>query len=237
MNQAALVTGGARRIGREIVLALADQGYHIALHYGSSQKEAEKVAELVCQKGVQCHLFQCDLNDMDAVTQLVPRVFDCYPGCNLLINNASIFHRSHMMETDSDLFDRHFMVNLKAPFFLSQSFARNCKKGHIINMLDTKISRNLPAYFVYNLSKKTLFEFTKLAARDLGPDIRVNGISPGLILPSSEMSRQEFEELGNRIPLQMTGNPEEIITALYFLMENNFITGETIFVDGGEHLK
>lgn len=141
------------------------------------------------------------------------------------------------METDPDLFDRHMQINFKTPFFLSQDFARICKKGLIINMLDTKIHKTLIEYFVYTLSKKVLFEFTQMAAKELGPDIRVNGIAPGLILPAAGMSEKEFEEMGERIPLKQTGSPQDIVQAVGFFMENDFISGEVISVDGGEHLK
>ncbi len=237
MDQAVLVTGGAKRIGREIALFLAEKGYDIALHFGSSEKEAKEVSGLVAEKGRRCRLFQCDLGDMKAVSSLIPDVRRSFPDLSLLVNNASIFKRARFMETDFDLFDRHFNINFKTPFFLSRDFARLCKTGQIINILDTKISKTLIEYFVYTLSKKALFEFTKMAAKELGPHIRVNGIAPGLILPASDMREKDFEKMGDHIPLQKTGNPQAIIQAVDFLIGNDFVTGETIFVDGGEHLK
>jgi len=234
---AALITGGARRIGRAIVLSLAEKGFDVALHYRSSRSEAEEVAEAIKKIGRQCHLFRCDLNDMKDVSSLIPQVFKRFPDCNLLINNASIFKRARFTETDEPLFDRHFNINFKAPFFLSSDFAKHCSEGQIINILDTKVSRALIEYFVYTLTKKALSEFTRMAAKELGPRIRVNGICPGLILPSSELSEEDFQELGGRIPLQRTGSPESVVSAIHFLLDNTFITGETIFVDGGEHLK
>jgi len=237
MKGTALVTGGARRIGRAIALALADNGFNIALHYSSSPVEAEKTAGEIEKKGALCHLFCADFNKMDEVSSLIPSVFERFPDCNLLINNASIFQRARLMNTDEDLFNHHFNINFKTPFFLSRDFTQHASKGHIINILDTKISKNLIEYFVYTLTKKALYEFTLMAAKELGPKIRVNGVSPGLILPSSRQSREDFERMGSKIPLQRTGNTDGVVSAVLFLIENDFITGEVIFVDGGEHLK
>jgi pteridine reductase len=233
----ALVTGGAKRIGRAIALSLAERGYGIALHYRSSEAEAKDLAEEISRRGVECRLFRCDFANPADVRLLIPSVFERFPDCNLLINNASVFERVRLMETDDDVFDRHFNVNFRAPFFLSRDFARNCTEGQIINILDTKIMRMQTAYFAYTLSKKALSELTLMAAKELGPRIRVNGISPGLILPSSEMSTEDFTFMGSRIPLGKTGNPANVVSAVHFLVENPFITGEIIFVDGGEHLR
>ena len=233
----ALITGGAKRIGRAIALSLAEKGFHISLHYRSSRIEAEEVARNIEQKNVACQLFTCDFNDMEDLSTLIPRVFDRFPDCNLLVNNASIFEQARLLETDQNLFDRQFNTNVKAPFFLSRDFARHCNKGQIINILDTKISRTLVEYFAYTLTKKTLFEFTHMAAKELGPAIRVNGISPGLILPSAFRNREDFEKMGKSIPLKRTGSPASVVSAVHFLIDSSFITGECIFVDGGEHLK
>jgi NAD(P)-dependent dehydrogenase (short-subunit alcohol dehydrogenase family) len=237
MKGTALITGGARRIGRAIALSLVGRGYKIALHYHSSQQDAEKAASDIRSKGVDCELFQCDLSHSGKVATLIPRVFERFPDCNLLVNNASVFQRARLMETDEALFDRHFDTNFKAPFFLSRDFAQHCRKGHIINILDTKISRTLIEYFAYTLTKKALYEFTRMAAKELGPSIRVNGVSPGLILPSADLGPEDFKKMGDRVPLKTTGNPESIVSAIDFLIDNTFITGECIFVDGGEHLK
>lgn len=237
MTGTALVTGGARRIGRSIALSLAENGFRIALHYRSSLGEAKEVARNIEKKGMECHLFSCDFNDMVDVPKLIPKVFERFPDCNLLVNNASQFERACLMDTDLDLFDRHFNVNFKTPFLLSRDFARYCREGQIINILDTKISGTLIEYFVYTLTKKSLFEFTKLAAKELGPRIRVNAVSPGLILPSALQSKEDFEKMGSRIPLRRKGDMENVVSTIRFFIENRFITGECIFVDGGEHLK
>jgi pteridine reductase len=236
MQGSVLITGGSKRIGKSVAISLAEKGYSIALHYHSSKSEAEEGASEIRKHGVQCRLYPADLSIMENINALIPNVLQDFPDLLLLINNASVFHRAYLMDTDSTLFDRTFTINFKAPFFLSRDFAYYCDHGQIINMLDTKISTSLTSYFAYTLSKKALFEFTKMAAKELGPNIRVNGICPGLILPSREFSRREFEKMGTKIPLKRTGNPSDILSAVHFLMDNTYITGETIFIDGGEHL-
>ena len=237
MRGTALVTGGAKRIGKAIGLFLADKGFNIALHYVSSRAAAERTAAEIEKKGVGCQLFPSNFEDAEEVRFLIPDVFERFPDCNLLINNASIFERARFLDTNEDLFDRHFSINFRTPFYLSQGFARHCTEGHIINILDTKISRSLIEYFAYTLTKKALFEFTLMAAKELGPRIRVNGVCPGLILPSSGMREETFQSLGRRLPLQRTGSPACVVAAIDFLIANPFVTGEWIFVDGGEHLK
>ncbi len=235
-RKAAIVTGGAKRIGKEIVFYLARQGYDIALHYHQSKTDANSVAKEIEKLGVACALFSYDLSDPATPKDLILEVFETFPDSSLLVNNASIFNRAYFLETDETFFDDHFTVNVKTPFFLSQHFAKQCKAGHIINLLDTKISKNHTPYFAYSLTKKVLFEFTKMAAKELAPSIRVNGICPGLILPSLESGKEGFDKMAQSIPAKRVGNPECITTALDYLLKNHFVTGECLFVDGGEHL-
>ena len=235
-QKTAIVTGGAKRIGRAIALALAGMEYDIALHYNFSKNNAEKVVQQIERTGRKCQLFPCDFNNMNQVAQFVPQVFEIFPNCNLLINIASIFERARLMNTDEDLFDRQFNINFKTPFFLCRDFARFCNKGHIINILDTKISKVLIEYFAYTLTKKALFELTKMAAKELAPCIRVNGVCPGLILPPPGKAEEYLNKMSKHVPLQRKGDVDSIVSAISFLIKNKFITGEWIFVDGGEHL-
>ena len=236
LSGTALITGGARRIGRAMTLYLAERGFRIALHYHSSRHEAEKLAESINRNSGQCSLFPCDLSNTKEAAELVPMVFDQFNDCSLLINNASVFNRISFSETSSAQFDDDFNINFRAPFFLSQAFAKLCSRGQIINILDTKIKKNHTAYFTYSLSKKALCSFTKMAALELGPLIRVNGISPGLILPNADTTGEAFEKMARKLPVREIGGVDMISSVLGFLLDNPFVTGETIFVDGGEHL-
>jgi len=231
-----LITGSAKRIGRTLAIGLAHDGYGIALHYRSSKKDAEAARLEIQDFGGRCELFQADLSQSNDVHQLIPRVVKTCPDLTILINNASLFQCKTFFETDENVFDAHFDLNFKAPFFLTQQFSQSVKKGQVIHLLDTKINKHSQYYFAYTLTKKVLYEFTKMAAKELGPHIRVNSVAPGLILPSKSMSEDEFEKLGKRIPLQTTGRPEDILSAVRFLIHHPFITGECIHVDGGEHL-
>jgi pteridine reductase len=237
IKKAALVTGGSRRIGRELCLALAARGYDIALHYGQSLADAEETADRIRKRGVLCRLFQCNLSDAGKVQSLIRDVFGEFPYCTLLVNNASYFKRGSFQDTDLAFLERHLDVNFKAPYILSGEFAKLCKSGLIINLLDTKITRSSGAFFAYTLSKKMLAEFTRMAARVLGPGIRVNGICPGIILPSTETPAKVLEGLIRALPLARKGDPHHIVDALLYLIDNDYVTGDFLFVDGGEHLK
>ncbi len=233
---AALVTGGARRIGAAIARALAQDGYDIALHYRTSAESAEGIAEEIEGLGRRCRLFRCDLDRHDEMTGLIPGVREQFPRLNVLINNASIFEPGTLAGTGRDLFERHFNINFKAPFFLTRAFAEGCEHGQIINILDTRVSRSDQHHAAYTLSKKALLELTRMAARELGPAIRVNGVSPGMILPPPGGVVDELERRSAGLPLKRIGDTANLVAAVRFLLENPFITGECIYVDGGEHL-
>ena len=237
MAGTACITGGAKRIGRAIALGLAERGYNIALHYRTSVEEAEKLASEIQKKGRECALFQADLENSDDVKNLIPKVVNHFPECRLLINNASVFRRMAFLETDEKDLDQFLQIHLKTPFFLSQAFAKYCEKGHIINILDSKISRNPIGYFPYVLSKKALAALTGLSAKALGPDIRVNGIAPGIILPSSESSEKEIEQMAGQLPLRRKGETSNVVCAVLSLLDNTYLTGQILYVDGGDHLK
>ncbi len=234
LKGSAIITGGARRIGRAIALSLASLDYQIILHYHSSADEAKETARQIRAMGQQCHLIGADFLSMRQVAGFMAKAFTKASDCHLLVNNASVFERSKLMATEDSQLDRHLNVNLRAPVVLSRDFARHCQQGQIINILDTRVSRNLIAYFAYTLSKKALFEFTKMAAIELAPRIRVNAICPGWILPQKDEQFQTFIE---KIPLQKMGRVEDVCSAVSFLLNNDFITGQCLYVDGGEHLK
>ena len=234
--KSALITGGAKRIGKAIALYLAGCGYDIALHYNTSEKEAKLAKKEIEQIGQKCVLFQCNFSNLDESSKLIKKVKKSFPSLCLLVNNASIFKKGLFQETNIQLLENQLNVNFKTPFILSQDFAKLCKKGQIINLLDTYVVRKGSKYFAYNLSKKALYDLTKMAAYELGPDIRVNGIAPGPILPPFGKDDGYLKIKAKNIPLKQKGNTEYITHAVGFLLENNFITGECLFIDGGKHL-
>ncbi len=231
-----LVTGGGKRIGKAIAIDLASQGYSIALHHHTSHTEAQKVQSQIKAFGVQCEIFSCDLSDEFQTSRLMKHVHRKFPKLNLLINSASIFEKSSLLKGNLELFNRHLAVNLKAPLILSRDFARICQKGQIINILDTNVVKNKTSHAAYLLTKKALLELTYMSAVELAPRIRVNGIAPGLILPPVNEKNNYLDRLAKNIPLQKKGDPKYIAQSVRFLIDNSYLTGQIIYVDGGEHL-
>ena len=235
-RQAALITGGAKRIGSAIAVALAREGFDIALHYRSSLAEAESLKRELEELGVECELFQADFEaDFDALA-LMERVKRRFAGLAVLVNNVSVFEPGKLLETDPSLFDRVFRVNLRAPFFLTRAFALRCESGLVVNILDARVASNPIEHFAYTLSKKALRDFTQMAALELSPRIRVNAVCPGVILAPRGAGPEYLERRAKAIPAGRHGDPEDVARAVVFFVQNPFVTGQEIFVDGGEHL-
>ena len=231
-----MVTGGGKRLGRAICIALAERGYNVAVHYNSSDKEAIDTTEAVRALGSSSEAFKSDLSDPSASGDLIKSVIDKFSGCSLLVNSASVFENTEFQEVTEEQFERDFNINFKSPFFLSQEFSREPGAEHIINLLDTRVSQIETEHFVYNLTKKALRDFTLMAAKALGPAIRVNGICPGPILPPPGESQSYLEKISRDTPLRVPGSPEYITAAIGYLLDNPFVTGECLYVDGGQHL-
>lgn len=232
----ALVTGASRRIGKAVCLHLANLGYNIALHYNKSKKDSQKLQNEIQNKGVECNLFLCDLTNEKQITEFIHKVYRKFPDLNILINNASSFNKSKLKSEKISLFKENIKIHLIAPFIFTRDFAKKVKKGIIINILDTNITKNSTEYFSYLLSKKALAELTKLSAIELAPHIRVNGIAPGLILAPTRAKKGHLKKRSKNVPLKRIGSIKDITNTLQFLMETDYITGQIIFNDGGEHL-
>jgi pteridine reductase len=232
----ALVTGAAKRIGKAVALHLAGLGYNIALHYNSSKAQAMATAKMISKKRRRCELFFCDLSDEHQTLDLVPLVQQKFPDLSVLINSASIFLPSQFSDQDLTLFHEHWNINFKAPYVLSCGFARSVRAGNIINLIDANVGQYKSRYADYLLTKKALYEFTLMAAEQFGPKVRVNGISPGMILPPVNDQKDDRFKRAPKIPMRKIGNPALITKTVQFLLDNEYITGQIIAVDGGEHL-
>ena len=237
MQKTALVTGAAKRIGRSIALHLASIGYDIAIHYNHSKKDALSLKQEVEDKGQKALLFKCDLSIIDQVKLLIPNILEEMNDLSLVINSASIFHPSSLepdsnQENEYDWFDAHFKINLKAPLIISSTFAKYVNEGLIINLTDAKVSDYETEFFDYLLSKKALQEATKMAAVKFAPRIRVNGIAPGWI-KSPEYLTEDEDALLKKIPLNQQGKEGYIIEALNYIIKNEYVTGDILYVDGG----
>lgn len=232
----ALITGGARRIGKEIAVSLAALGYTIALHCHRSAQDAEDVANQIKNSKGRCEIFPADLEDTVEAQAVIPNVLKRFHRLDLLVNNASIFEKSSLRSSNPEVFDHHMAVNLRAPYILMAEFARVCQNGHIINILDTNIMRHRITHAAYLISKKALAELSAMAAVEFAPHIRVNAVAPGLILPPEGENEGYLAARAEAVPLRRQGTPGHVAHAVRFLIENDYLTGQTIFVDGGEHL-
>jgi NAD(P)-dependent dehydrogenase (short-subunit alcohol dehydrogenase family) len=234
---AALVTGGAFRIGRAIVLALARSGYAVAIHANRSLADAEVLRDKIASGGGRAGVVAADLADHDAVVSLVPAAAAAVGPLTLLVNNASAFEPDKIGELDRDRFDRQIAVNLRAPLFLAQAFAAQAPAGgSIVNVLDQRVYRPSPGFFSYGLSKSALYAATTMLAQGLAPHVQVNAVAPGPTLPNVWHGEDAFARRSAAMPLGHGPTPGEIADAVLFLASANSITGETIAVDGGQHV-
>ncbi|MEI7769555.1 MAG: SDR family oxidoreductase [Chloroflexales bacterium] len=233
---AALVTGGAVRLGRAIALALAGAGYDIALHYGRSVAAAAETAGAIRALGAVCHPLQLDLADAAALPGLVAQARAALPNLRVLVNSASAYAQATISATTAEIFDQQLAVNLRAPFFLTQAFAQQVGQGHVINVIDNKVAFNQYQYAAYLLAKKALAEFTRMAAVELAPGVQVNGVAPGVVLPADTRSPAYIAWRVSGIPLRRQGSADDITAAIRYLLGSPFVTGQILTVDGGEAL-
>ena len=238
MAKVALITGSAVRIGREIASHLADGGWDLALHYSTSSKVVSDFeAEL---KSTYPHqhfcTFQADFSKTDQTQNLINHVVTKFGNLVLLINNASVFEPASLKETSSDLLMQQMTVNSVSPFILMRDFANIVNNGLIINILDSKITNNKSDYFAYALSKKSLWELTKMAALELAPDFRVNAIAPGAVLSPVGKDRQYLENIAWHTPLKIPSGVIPILRSIDYIIENQDLTGQLLYCDGGAHL-
>ncbi|SHF07910.1 NAD(P)-dependent dehydrogenase, short-chain alcohol dehydrogenase family [Mariniphaga anaerophila] len=238
MDYTALITGASKRIGKAIAEFLAGKGWNIVIHFNDSEEPAKELQSALREKYPQQKFvrIKADLSVEGEVEQLTSRVVDEIGGFNLLVNNASVFSSGYLKETDLSLFDMQMNVNLKAPFLLMRDFATHCKKGNIVNFVDTRIATNKSNYAAYSLSKKGLWELTKMAALEFAPEIRVNAIAPGVTLPPEDKGQNYLLNLAKNIPMKRPGGLEPILKSLDFILENDHLTGQLLFADGGENL-
>lgn len=236
MPKTAIITGGAKRLGRHICLFLAQEGFDIALHCKASLKEAEETRKEIEALGRRCFILQGDLTDASMYGALIDTVCDEWGPLSLLINNASVFEPSDFAHASPADFDLNVNLHLKAPFFLSQAFAKRCEKGAIINLLDTRVANYETGHFVYTLSKKALKELTLLLAKTLAPKIRVNGVCPGAVLPPENMGEDDLKRVAQKTPMKKPGSVHDVISAVRYLTQSSYVTGEILYVDGGARL-
>lgn len=237
---AALITGGAVRIGRAIALQLAANGTDVAIHYRKSAEEAEQTAAEIRALGVRTATVAADLTDSTATADLLPRAATALGRpIDLLVNNASLFENDSIRSLTADSLDAHLSVNLKAPLLLAQAFARALPEGrggNIINIIDQRVWKPTPWFTSYTVSKAGLLSLTQTLAMALAPRIRVNGIGPGPVLANERQTAEQFERQWQSTLLQRGAEPDEIAAAITFLLNAPAMTGQMLALDGGQFL-
>jgi len=238
MKRTALITGASKRIGKSLAEHLAQKGWNIVVHYNNSKKGADElVAELSSKYPDQeFSSIKANLTEINEVLALIPKLAADQLKIDLLVNNASVFNGSYIKDTSDKLYNMQMEVNLKAPFFLIRDFANYFKEGNIINFIDTRVTLNTSNYSAYSLSKKGLWDLTKMAALEFAPDIRVNAIAPGVTLPPEDRDENYLLKMAQDIPMKRPGGVEPILKSLDYILENDHLTGQLLFADGGENL-
>jgi NAD(P)-dependent dehydrogenase (short-subunit alcohol dehydrogenase family) len=233
----ALVTGSAHRLGKAFALSLARMGYSIALHYRGSADEAEHTVKEIRALGVDCLPIRADLTVPEKINFLFSLVDEFKTPLKVLVNSAAVMPVGKPQELKLKDWDAAIDLNLRAPFLLAQEAAKRMTVGGlIVNITDIGAQKAWSRYPSYTVSKAGLESLTKMLARALAPTIRVNAIAPGLVLPSGVVSKEKWQKLVDKLPLKRTATLEEITSTLEFLIRNEYITGQTIVVDGGYSL-
>ena len=236
---AALITGGAQRIGRAIAIELARQGRPVAVHYGTSKAAAEDTVSEIERDGGHAISISGDLAHEEQVLELLPAAEAALGPIDCLINNAAAFERDSVASATRASWDAHMETNLRAPFVLTQAVAERLPKGqtgNVINILDERVWNMTPHFVSYTLSKSALWTLTQTMALALAPLIRVNGIGPGPTLPSPRQSDEQFARQQAMMPLGRGTTPEEICAGVRFILAAEAMTGQMIALDGGQHL-
>jgi NAD(P)-dependent dehydrogenase (short-subunit alcohol dehydrogenase family) len=237
----ALVTGGAHRLGKAFALTLARIGYDLLLHYFSAEEEAQETKNEIESIGAKVHLVKANLTQPDQIQALFSELDFLIPHAErsflILVNSAAIMPVGSPRELELQDWDSALDLNLRAPFLLAQQAAKRMTSGGlIVNITDIGAQKAWSRYPSYSVSKAGLESLTRLLARALAPNIRVNAIAPGLVLPSDVVTQEQWDKLVSRLPLKRPATLNEITSALEFLINNEYITGQTIVVDGGYSL-
>ncbi|MDB5907760.1 MAG: short chain dehydrogenase [Massilia sp.] len=238
-QQAALVTGAGRRIGRAIALGLAQAGWDVAIHFRSSRAEAEETAAQVRALGRRAALLECDLADEGAVRGLLARAIDALGPIGCVVNNASLFEYDSAADFSPALLATHMQANVGAPILLAQALHAATPAGAqsvVINLLDQKLANLNPDYLSYTLSKAALQAATTMLAQALAPSVRVAGVAPGITMVSGDQSEAGFARAHQSTPLGRSSTPQDVADAVCYLAEARAVTGTTLLVDGGQHL-
>lgn len=238
-GRVALVTGGARRVGRALVQALADRGARVAVHHHDSPEDAATLISALTARGIEAAAFRSDLRQPDSPAQLIADVASHFGSLDILVNSAAIMVRSPLDEITAESWDDTFALNLRAPFFCARAAAHAMgeRGGVIVNLADLAGIEAWPAYAAHGISKAGVIHMTRVLARILAPRVRVNAIAPGAVLLPEHWSAEDAAHLVRTTPLGRIGSPEDVAHAMLYLIEADYVTGDLVIVDGGRHIR
>ena len=238
-GRTALVTGAGHRVGRAIAVALGGRGMRVAVHYNATADGAQETAKQIESAGGEAKLFTADLTDAANAPRLIDQVATAFGGLDVLVNSAAVMVRTPFGEVTPKQWDDVMALNVRAPFFLAQAAASHLKKarGAIVNIADLAAFETWPAYLPHGLSKSGMVYLTRSLARVLAPEVRVGGIAPGAVLLPESWSEADAQRLSATTPLAREGSPEDVTRTVLFILDSDYLTGETIIVDGGRHVR
>ena len=232
-----LVTGGSKRIGREICIRLSRNGYNVIIHYRNSSKQAEETARIINSDGGNAIVCQADLSEISSARNLISKAIEEFGYIDAIVNNASVFLHDDISTVSSNSWDKHMQINAKVPLMLIKEMYGSLdegRQGNVVNILDQKLHNPNPDYLSYTTSKYAMLGLTDTLARSLAPKVRVNAVSPGHTLASDLQTNEGFQRAQSSSPLGYGPDPEDIADAVCYLMGAKSVTGQVIYVDSGE---
>lgn len=235
-----LITGGAVRVGAQIVRTLAEAGWSCVIHYCSSKQEARELRQEIRNEGGKCNMISADFQKMSEVKDVIPETTAQFGPLDAIINNASVFYSDSFPNTTEQTWDTTMNVNLKAPFLLSRAFYREFEgeAGQIVNVLDWRATHPGTDHFSYTISRGALATLTEVLAQQLPPVVRVNAVLPGPVLPPEGSSEEVKKDIVRDVPMEKWGSPEDVANAIQFLLDGStFINGEFLYLDGGRRYR
>jgi len=235
----ALVTGGAHRVGRALSTALAEAGMRVAINYNSASAEADALVRDLLARGHECRAYRSDLTHPDAPSSLIADVTRDLGGLDVLVNSAAVMRRTPVDDVSVTEWDDIFALNLRAPFFLSQAARPWLRKvnGCIVNLADLAAFETWPEYIPHGISKAGIVQMTRAMARAYAPEVRVNAIAPGAVLLPDDWSDATRAHFASTTPLRRIGSPTDVVEALLYLLRADYVSGDTLMVDGGRHVR
>lgn len=238
-GRVALVTGAGRRVGRTIAVALGARGMQVVVHYNGSEEGARETASTIERAGGRAMTIAGDLRDPAVPEKLVAAATDRYQALDLLVNSAAVMERTPFGSVTADQWDAMFALNLRAPFLLSQAAADALgrREGAIVNIADLAAFESWPAYVPHGITKAGVVQLTRSLARVLAPRVRVNAVAPGAVLLPDDWDETSRDHLIATTPLRRLGSPDDVARAVIYLAEADYVTGETLIVDGGRHVR